>query len=212
MKKIILAIILTFIFPNNILAYENWLTLGDSITKAGVYQDILKNNFKNIDNLGLNGQTMAYQDTNTSTYYVGKNIDYKKYDLVSIFIGTNDFRYHKPLGEINNFDEKTFAGAYQLLIEQIKKDNPNATILLITPLQRVKDGFDIRMFNKTNHKLIDYVNVVKDLANLYNLPMIDLYSQSNITTENIYNFTTDGLHPNNLGYEVIAKHIEDFLR
>ena len=55
----------------------------------------------------MNGQTMAYQKTNKSTYSIGKNINYKKYDLVTIFIGTNDFRYNKKLRKIKDkqYDE-----------------------------------------------------------------------------------------------------------
>ena len=167
--------------------YKNkyWLTLGDSITKVGTYQNNLSNMFKEIDNKGVNGQTIAYQNKNTSTYSLGKTIDYKKYDLVTIFIGTNDFRYHKPLGTLKNinstdFDDKTYFGAYQLLIEYIKKSNPDIEIILITPIQRTKDGFDIHYFNKENNQLIDYVNATKKLAHLYSLPVIDLYAESEI--------------------------------
>ena len=195
---------------------KSWLTLGDSITKAGVYQSNLSDMFKEIDNKGVNGQTMGYQSKNTSTYDLGKTINFKKYDLVTIFIGTNDFRYHKPLGSLkninsNDFDDKTYFGAYQLLIEYIKKSNPHIEIILITPIQRVRDGFDIHYFNKENHQLIDYVNATKKIAHLYSLPVIDLYAESGITKDNINIYTRDGLHPNKKGYELISQHIENFL-
>ena len=113
---------------DNLYKDKTWLTLGDSITKSGIYQSNLSKKFKYIDNKGVNGQTMAYQCNHNSTYELGKSIDYKKYDLVTIFIGTNDFRYHKPLGSLksinsNNFNDKTYFGAYQLLIEYIQKSN-----------------------------------------------------------------------------------------
>ncbi len=195
---------------------KNWITLGDSITKAGVYQNNLSYMFKEIDNKGINGQTMGYQSKNTSTYDLGKTINFKKYDLVTIFIGTNDFRYHKPLGSLkninsNDFDDTTYFGAYQLLIEYIKKSNPHIEIILITPIQRVRDGFDIHCFNKENYQLIDYVNATKKIAHLYSLPVIDLYAESGITKDNINIYTRDGLHPNEKGYELISQHIENFL-
>lgn len=201
-------------------SWENtrWLTLGDSITKAGGYQEnLLKSlKFSEIDNKGINGQTMAYQKKITSTWELGKNIDYKDYDLITIFIGTNDFRYHKPLGKIesinsNTLNDKTFIGAYQLLLNKIKSSNPDAKIILITPLQRVDDGFDIHHFNEENNQLIDYVNAIKKVANLYSLPVIDLYAESGITSDNIDIYTRDGLHPNEKGYEIISKKIENFL-
>ena len=201
---------------NNLYEDKTWLTLGDSITKSGIYQSNLSKKFKYIDNKGVNGQTMAYQCNHNSTYELGKGIDYKKYDLVTIFIGTNDFRYHKPLGSLqninsNNFNDKTYFGAYQLLIEYIQKSNPNIEIILITPIQRVKDGFDIHYFNNENNQLIDYVNATKKIANLYSLSVIDLYSESGITKENMNIYTRDGLHPNEKGYKIISQHIENTL-
>src|SRR5574344_466944 len=89
---------------NNLYEDKTWLTLGDSITKAGIYQSKLSKKVKHIDNKGVNGQTMAYQRNHNSTYELGKSIDYKKYNFVTIFIGTNDFRYHKPLVSLQNIN------------------------------------------------------------------------------------------------------------
>ena len=84
-------------------------------------------------------------------------------------------------------------------------------IILITPIQRVKDGFDIHYFNNENNQLIDYVNATKKIANLYSLSVIDLYSESGITKENMNIYTRDGLHPNEKGYKIISQHIENTL-
>lgn len=197
---------------------KRWLTLGDSITKPGKYQNELENvlGFSSIDNRGINGQTMAYQTKNKSTYTVGKEIDYNKYDLVTIFIGTNDFRYEKNLGEIkdkgnSNLDEKTFIGSYQLLIEYILESNPNIQIVLITPLQRIRDGYNTEFVNKSGNKLIDYVESIKKIGQIYSIPVLDLYSESGITENNIELFTKDGLHPNDKGYSRISEKMFRFL-
>lgn len=197
---------------------KSWITLGDSITRANEYQDKLKNilGFSRIDNMGKNGQTMAYQSKNNSTYIVGKTIDYKSYDLVTIFIGTNDFRYNKKLGEIKesgsvNFDEATFTGGYQLLIEKILTSNPGIDLVLITPPQRIRDGYDINFTNEVGSKLIDYVDVIKSLGEMYSIPVLDLYSEGGISKENMNIFTRDGLHPNDEGYERISEKMYRFL-
>lgn len=197
---------------------KSWLTLGDSITKANGYQEILKEKlgFSKVDNKGLNGQTMAYQKTNKYTYAIGKDIDYKEYDLVTIFIGTNDFRYNKKLGKIDtsysgSYNEKTFIGSYQLLIEKILSLNPYVDLVLITPLQRIKDGYDINFTNEAGYKLIDYVDAVKELGELYSLPVLDLYSTSGITQKTMEIFTRDGLHPNKDGYDKISEKLYRFL-
>ena len=200
---------------NNRWSQKSWLTLGDSITKANGYQPIVKERlgFSKVDNKGINGQTMAYQNTNKSTYYIGKNINYKEYDLVTIFIGTNDFRYNKKLGKLSNnqYDETTFIGAYQLLIEKILKSNKDIDLVLITPLQRSKDGYDINFTNEAGCKLIDYVNAIKDLGKKYSLPVLDLYSNSGFTNNTISVYTRDNLHPNEKGYKIIAQKIYSFL-
>lgn len=196
----------------------SWLTLGDSITRANGYQNILKDSlgFSNVTNLGENGQTMAWKPKNNSTYTVGKTINYKNYDLVTIFIGTNDFRYNKKLGSIqnngsNNFDEKTFIGAYQLLIEYILSSNPEINLVLITPPQRVRDGYDTNFTNEVGSKLIDYVSAIESLGEMYSLPVLNLYRDGGITKENINVFTRDGLHPNDIGYERISDKMYRFL-
>jgi len=201
---------------NNRWSQKSWLTLGDSITKANGYQPIVKEKlgFLKIDNKGINGQTMAYQKTNKSTYYIGKDINYKQYDLVTIFIGTNDFRYNKKLGKLSNnneYDQATFIGAYQLLIEKILKSNKDIDLVLITPLQRSKDGYDINFTNEAGYKLIDYVNAIKDLGKKYSLPVLDLYSNSGFTNNTLSVYTRDNLHPNEKGYKIIAQKMYSFL-
>lgn len=197
---------------------KSWITLGDSITKANGYQCKLKDilGFSKIDNIGENGHTMAYQPQNKSTYTVGKLVNYKEYDLATIFIGTNDFRYNKKLGKIkesgsNGFDKTTFTGAYQLLIETILSSNPYIDLVLITPPQRIHDGYDISFTNEAGSKLIDYVSVIKTLGEMYSLPVLDLYSEGGITKENMNTFTRDGLHPNEVGYERISEKMYRFL-
>ncbi|MEG0856177.1 MAG: SGNH/GDSL hydrolase family protein [Terrisporobacter sp.] len=197
---------------------KSWISLGDSITKPGAYQNNLKDilGFSIIDNMGKSGQTMTSGLSHNSTYTLGKDIDYSKYDLATIFIGTNDFRYNKKLGEIKtsnskDFDENTFTGSYQLLIESILKSNPNINLVLITPTQRIKDGYDINFTNKTGSKLVDYVSVIKDLGEMYSLSVLDLYSEGGITKENISSFTNDGLHLNDEGYKRISEKMYRFL-
>lgn len=197
---------------------KSWLTLGDSITRANGYQSRVKVmlGFSRVDNRGVNGQTMAHQSKNKSTYEVGQTIDYGKYDLVTIFTGTNDFRYNKRLGNVqvvgsSGFDENTFTGSYQLLIEHILSSNPKIDLVLITPPQRVHDGYDVNFTNKVGSKLIYYVNTIKVLGQMYSIPVLDLYSESGITKETMDVFTRDGLHPNETGYERISEKMYRFL-
>ncbi len=52
---------------------------------------------------------------------------------------------------------------------------------MITPPQRIRDGYDIDFTNEVGSKLIDYVNVIKSLGEMYSLPVLDLYSEGGIS-------------------------------
>ena len=50
--------------------------------------------------------------------------------------------------------------------------------------------------------LEDYVEAIRDIADAYSLPIIDLYSECGFNTLNIASeYTLDGLHANNAGYK-----------
>lgn len=151
--------------------------------------------------------------TNTT----GKEIpDYSIYDLVIIAAGTNDFKLNVPLG-INgqmgdvDFNTVTFYGAYRDLVEYILANDPAAKIVLFTPLQRDNSGYDINFTNPAGHKLIDYVNAIKEIGCMYGLPVCDMYNDSGITAENLSVYTMDGLHPNDIGYGKMGQYASYFI-
>ena len=193
---------------------KSWGTLGDSITDANGYQPTVSAQlgFTQVINYGKGGCPMtAGGDTDYgATVQVGRNIE-PNLDCVTIFAGVNDFRLNKPLGETNNKDIFTFCGAYITLIEDILTKNPNCRLNLWTPLQRDKDGYDIYYTNAAGHKLIDYVQKIKDIALEYALPVLDLYAESGLNKLTLPLFTSDGLHPNEAGYQRIAKMAASFL-
>lgn len=208
---------------------KNYISVGDSITyndgkeyqntniTAKGYQTLMNEEigFSSVKNFGISGASMAkpldYPKHGSLSIDDGKK-DYSSANLVTIFAGTNDFRLNLKLGRIGNISNKdfninTFYGAYRYLIEDIQKQNPTAKIYLFTPIQRNNAGYDTKYRNIAGHTLIDYVNAVKNIGKLYNLPVIDLYSASGINEDNLKSYTVDGLHPNNSGYQLIAKQI-----
>ena len=97
-----------------------------------------------------------------------------------------------------------------MLIKRNISSNPEVDLVLITPLQRTKDGYDINYINKAGNKLVDYVNGVKALGEKYSLPVLDLYSTSGFTSDTMDVYTRDDLHPNKKGYEKISEKIYRF--
>ena len=226
-SKVILYLSLIFIqtFTNCDRKFQ-WLTIGDSITQqdgkaylAGVhkgnkaigYQTIIG---KQIDSLrifneGYRGLTLTAGKRSLFPKVI--NLDFEKFDLVSIFCGTNDFKLNMEIGDLNNqnLDKTTFFGAYNSLIQKIKQKKPSVQIVLITPLQRNKDNYSSFTQNTKNYKLDDYVNAIYAIGLLHDLKIVDLYNDPDFTFERLDELTYDGLHPNDLGYKIIGERILD---
>ena len=166
--------------------------------------------FASYNNIAVSGRPMANGTANgDGTNATGKTIHYKDYDLVIIGSGTNDFKLNVPLGALSDigssFNTNTFIGAYQDLIEYILTDKPTIRICLFTPLHRNNGGYNSWNYsNKANHKLIDYVSAILELAKLYSIPVCDNYRNSGINKFNLDIYTMDGLHPHDKGYEQIS--------
>jgi lysophospholipase L1-like esterase len=209
--------------------WENkvWLTLGDSITAADQtmyndsivrgYQTVLNErmHFKEYRNCGQSGSTMSGNDLD-STNVFGKEQKMDDVDVITIFAGTNDFRIDTPIGSLGMvgdqiLDTSTFYGAYRSLIEDILTRKPTVKIYLWTPLQRDNAGYDVNFSNQAGHRLIDYVNAVKEIGQMYAIPVLDLYSLSGITKLNLHIYTYDGLHPLDNGFEKIADLAKGFM-
>ncbi len=134
----------------------------------------------------------------------------KDADMIVIFGGTNDFGHgDAPIGSIDDDTEYTFYGALNVLYTNIITRFAEARIAVITPTHRVNEnsllnGRGIRR----NTNLCGYVNVIKEVAQKYSLPVIDFYGELGICPEieeqrNIY--MPDGLHPSDKGNEKMAE-------
>ncbi len=205
---------------NNVLynKIERVVSFGDSITwqdekpykeshseygKTAVgYQTYLRQILGvETDNQGYIGHTMPQ-----ILSYV-KEYDYSTVDCVTLTAGANDFRYSsvglgevKPIG--SEFDESTYIGAFQAAIEHILGANPRCRIVVITPIKGYsKNTGVLRVMPK------EYPDALKEIANLYSLPLCDWYYHSGINelTLSVYNGDSEDLsyklHPTNAGYE-----------
>lgn len=177
---------------------------------------------KTLRNIAVSGASMAKSPTyptNGSIYVTGSNyptVSYYDVDITTIFAGTNDFKLNVPLGTIGldsdtTWDDTTFYGAYRHLIEAIISQNPNTKIYLFTPIQRNNAGYDCNFTNTAGFKLIDYVNAVKSIGQMYGIAVLDLYSLSGITRKTLTNYTIDSLHPNDAGHARIADLVRHFI-
>lgn len=163
-------------------------------------------------------------------------------DAILVFIGTNDYNGNRPLGEwyshtnetVNanglqvlrrrrdlSFDAKTVRGAANLTMRYLKSNWPNAQIVLMTPLHRAYANFGPgnvqpaeNYSNGLGFFIEDYVRVTREAADIWSVPVIDLYRDSGLypmdTAYAKYFRDNDGndlLHPNSAGHARLAEII-----
>jgi lysophospholipase L1-like esterase len=97
---------------------------------------------------------------------------------------------------INNSGNETFFGAYRTIIDNLKNLNPNARIILITPMQRGDFVYIAKMTNnahgsyreKAGQTLEQFANAVVSIASNEKLEVVNLYHESGMTMENMVKY------------------------
>lgn len=209
------------------------LFLGDSITE-GVGVQNPENRF--VDriaamtgalslNYGVGGtkiQNMVFQYENqvkNESFIMRVDRMEEKADVIVVFGGTNDWgEGDAELGSMQDRDPHTFYGACHTLFNKLLNKYPEAEILVLTPLHRrretVPEADGLRHI-ENDTILVDYVNIIKEVAEFYSLPLLDLWKCSKMqpAVEIIKEkFMPDGLHPNDAGHEILANRIINFLK
>ncbi len=116
-----------------------------------------------------------------------------------------------------NFDVLTVRGRINTAMSYIKRNFPRQQIFLLTPIHRGYANFcreniqlDERYPNQIGLYIDDYVNVVKEVGNIWAVPVIDLNAASGLYpldqrySQYFRNGETDMLHPNTDGQRRIA--------
>lgn len=167
-----------------------------------------------LSNPALSGMTMSTKNSTNNFMTRYNTYDYTTMDLITIMLGTNDHTMDAPLGTIGNlrdttFDTSTFYGAYRTALKHMLTANKNLRIVLLTPLY--SDNWTSGGANTLGHTMLDYVNAVVKLGEMYGLPVCDLHRNSGINYHNFSNFYRDGVHPVERGYEFLGKYLANFL-
>lgn len=206
--------------------------LGDSISAGtgvssvdNIYLNLLKQDasLAAANNYSIGGTRIAAQ------LYPSSNPDFDQYfgsrvddmdsnaDLVVVFGGTNDFGHgDAPLGSFQDRTVYTFYGACRLLMESLIAKYPSSTIVFMTPLHRVgEENPRGEGYKKEDAApLSTYVEIIKEVARYYSIPVLDLFAVSGIQPNVLASrnqYCPDGLHPNDDGHQLIASRLEGFL-
>ena len=186
-----------------------WMAIGDSITYMNGRPELSKNRiskgymddvveqlpYVHFVNNGHSGWTAKAIADNIN------NLDLVKSDIYSVFLGTNDWWTCLPIGTYsdyeNNTGNQTVYGSYRTIIDKIRSLNPDAVIILLTPLHRT-DYVDLNSpsvfihgdysANKDGVFLSQYADAIKTIVKAQHLQLADLYYKSGITTKNAVNY------------------------
>jgi len=135
--------------------------------------------------------------------------------LVVLFGGTNDFGHgDAPLGSMEDREDNTFYGACHYIMSGLINKYPDAKIVVMTPLHRISEDNTVKENGLDGCKLEVYVNIIKEVAAFYSLPVLDLWSVSGLQPKVDAirkRYVPDGLHPNDAGHEKMAEVIGNYL-
>lgn len=209
--------------------------LGDSITEGvgasapdKVYHALLKKNAQLAEarNYGISGTRFAIQ-TGTKERpkddYVDVNSFAERFDkmdddadVVVVFGGTNDYGHgDAPLGGMSDRTPYSFYGACHYVLSGLVKKYLGKPIIVMTPLHRLRETVNTGDAKTAGAgTLKEYTDALRQVAEYYSLPTLDLFATSGIQPEidcvrEMY--MPDGLHPNDNGNAVIAHKLQRFL-
>lgn len=212
--------------------------LGDSITEGVGVTNCKENRYdKRLEkmlslgaavNFGLSGTRFAYQTKPShcpsfDLYFCGRCMDMDKdADVVIVYGGVNDYIHgDAPIGTEEDRLPNTFRGATHRLMKYLTEEYKGKTIVFMTPARCYFAGFSDTEVSKHSFKQADaqpllfYVDVINETAKYYDVHVLDLYRNLPIDPnklEDAEKYTTDGLHFNDAGHEVLAETLANFLK
>jgi lysophospholipase L1-like esterase len=204
--------------------------LGDSMTEMGILQAKIQDNLRVINFLnGIGGAliTPTFEnivgDGNRRPSFVerAKNNTLFPSDLNILFGGYNDYGYNAPIGDITDMIAPTFDGSGQINPSSVVGATYYSAINYIlkywsetfpnTPIKLITATYNGTGLASTYSAQQAYANAMIAAANKYNIPVLDLFHGSGINPQNVTALTSDGIHLNNAGAELVAPKISEFL-
>ncbi len=203
--------------------------LGDSITEGAgtsspdrMFTMLIEREYGAIcQNYGIGGTRIARQKTPTDEKWDRDFISRvpemdNDADIVVVFGGTNDFGHgDAPLGTMSDRTPYTFYGALHCLYTALTEKYPDVPVVILTPLHRLNEDSP-KGDNKPEPvgTLKEYVNIIREVAEYYSFPVLDLYKESGLQPKVPViqqKYIPDGLHPNDDGNAILAHKIARFL-
>lgn len=204
----------------------DYTAFGDSITSGfgstgnnNSYASRLDKyfNFKAFSNQGVSGSSVIKQNNNNSILYSKTHSLSNFSGFITLLIGTNDYGNStgSPLGNVDAIIEEnfanlsapsvtydasyTFAEGFRYTLEDLRRNNPNSRIIVILPINRNNENTQ----NSQGCTLDDYREAERKIATAQGCIVIDA-RECGIPMKQESAYTSDGLHPNDFGYNVLT--------
>ena len=165
-------------------------------------------NMREVSNQGISGASTPQICSAVKSYTNIQNFDY-----IFIMSGDNDERLNVAIGAPaaigSTFDTTTVYGSLQSAIEYLLTVKPTIRIILMTEPQ----GW---IYRGTQYYSVDtdIPDAIRNVAGIYNIPVIDLWKESGINELNRDTFYNDPptnnqymFHPNNMCWEQLSRLI-----
>lgn len=165
-------------------------------------------------------QSVIMRESNTEYFEdVIDGLDAIDFSGVEIFViqqGLNDYHAGVPIENPEApYDESTFMGAVRMAVRSFRKVNPEARIVMITPVYTwyTASGKTCEETDNGGGILEDYVNAELRLAEELDLEVIDVYHDfyPHEKWEDWELCSRDGLHPNETGRKMLTERIAERL-
>lgn len=186
-----------------------WLALGDSITYLNDHPEETGNRItkgymtlvtERIPNLryvnrGFNGWTAVR---------IAEQIDQlelERADVYTVFLGTNDWWRGLPLGSTADYRNATgsgtTAGAFRVIIDRLRQLNPQAEIILLTPMPRTdfvyinrpeNHAWGAYRPNRNGQSLEAFADTIAAIGRLEGLRVLDLYHHPKLPVNKLVKF------------------------
>jgi lysophospholipase L1-like esterase len=195
MKKFVILVCIFCTFISATRKEMTWVAIGDSITYLNEHPDeagtritkgymtrvVEKLPYIHYVNQGHNGWTSGEIATEI------EKLGLTKADIYSVFLGTNDWWRGRPLGSLNDYikntGNETVYGSFRIIVNKLRSLNPNAKVVMITPMQRA-DFMNLgNMTNnaygsykeKNGQMLEQFAGAVDSIGDYENFDVVDLF-------------------------------------
>ena len=202
------------------IAFGDSITFGADYTRGyaqmdNPYSELVASTLgmKSYKNAGVSGATLC---TNTLDLACISDIvtnTSSSYDIISLLGGVNDYNRNLPLGHYGDFENTTIYGSLDVIAKHLTTTFSDSFIFFMTPYREYWQGVHCLSQNSQGYNLEDVANAVKQVANKYSIPVLDLFNLGQFELE-MYTSGSDGLHPSqefvtNYTAPQIAQFIKD---